>query len=112
MLGTTENSVFKETLADLFNEVKASLIEEGEKGFAKQLETCEILSCSSFSSDNSAFTIEFMGYNPDEIEDSFPTGDNEYTVMLTYSINNKVIGLNVIGCEDTELQKQLVASCT
>jgi hypothetical protein len=111
-LGTTESSVFKVKLTDLFNEVKASLIDEGEKSFANQLETCEILSCSSFASDNSAFTIEFMGYNPDEIEDTFPTGNNEYTVMLTYSTKNKVIGLEVIGCENTLLQKQLVASCT
>jgi len=111
-LGTTEDLVFKEELADLFNEVKASLIDEGEKNFAKQLDTCEILSCSSFASDDSAFTIEFMGYNSEEIEDTFPTGNAEYTVMLTYSTKNKVIGLEVIGCENTKLQQQLLASCT
>jgi hypothetical protein len=111
-LGSTESLVFKEKLAVLFNEVKASLIDEGEKGFAKQLANCEILSCASFASDNSAFTIEFIGYNSEEIEDTFPTGKNEYTVMLTYSTKNKVIGLEVIGCENTELQKQLMACCT
>ncbi len=111
-MGTTENLVFKEKLADLFNEVKSSLIEEDEKGFAKQLTNCEILSCASFASDNSAFTIEFIGYNPEEIEDTFPTGNNEYTVMLTYSSKNKVMGLEIIGCENTELQKQLMACCT
>jgi len=104
--------VFKNKLADLFNEVKSSLIVEGEKGFAAQLDSCEILSCSSFASDNSAFTIEFIGYNPEEIEDTFPTGNNEYTVMLTYSTKNKVIGLNIIGCETTKLQKQLMVCCT
>ena len=111
-LGTTEILVFKEILADLYKEVKSSLIVEGEKGFADQLDSCEVLSCTSFASDNSAFTIEFIGYNPEEIEDTFPTGNNEYTVMLTYSTKNKVIGLNVIGCENTKLQKQLMACCT
>jgi len=104
--------VFKEILADLYKEVKSSLIVEGEKGFADQLDSCEVLSCTSFASDNSAFTIEFIGYNPEEIEDTFPTGNNEYTVMLTYSTKNKIIGLNVIGCENTKLQKQLMACCT
>ncbi|MCO4797921.1 MAG: hypothetical protein KC484_01805 [Colwelliaceae bacterium] len=104
--------MFKETLTELFNEVKGSLIDEGEKAFAKQLEACVIISCSSFASDNSAFNIEFVGYSADEIEDSFPTGNQEYTVMVTYSVKNKVIGLNIIGCENTELQKQLMASCT
>ncbi|WP_281213752.1 hypothetical protein [Shewanella insulae] len=112
MLGTTENLVFKEKLADLFEEVKTSLIDEGEKSFAKQLDTCEIQSCSSFVSDNSAFSIEFVGYNSKEIEDTFPTGNAEYTVMITYSTKNKVIGLEVIGCENTKLQQQLLAICT
>gem|GEM_PF-3063127 len=104
--------MFKEKLADLFNEVKTSLIDEGEKNFAKQLGTCEIQSCSSFASDNSAFTIEFLGYNSEEIENTFPTGNAEYTVMITYSTKNKVIGLKVIGCENTKLQQLLLASCT
>lgn len=104
--------MFKEKLADLFNEVKSSLIIEGEKSFAEQLDRCEIISCASFASDNSAFTIEFMGYHPEDIEDTFPTGNNEYTVMLTYSTKNKVIGLNIIGCENTQLQKQLMACCS
>ncbi|MDK1285973.1 hypothetical protein [Pseudoalteromonas umbrosa] len=104
--------MFKEKLADLYKEVKASLIDEGENNFAKQLDSCEIQSCSPFASDNSAFTIEFFGYNSEEIADSFPTGNADYTVMITYSTKNKVIGLEVIGCENTKLQQQLLASCT
>jgi hypothetical protein len=44
-----------------------------------------MLACASFASDNSAFIIEFVGYHSKEIEDTFPTGNDEYTVMLTYS---------------------------
>ena len=53
-----------------------------------------------------------MGYHPEDIEDTFPTGNDEYTVMLTYSTKNKVIGLNIIGGENTKLQKQLMTCCT
>ena len=102
---------FKYKLVDLFHEVQASLFREGFNNFAKQLESCQIQSCSSFASDDSAFDLEFIGYNADEIEDSFSTGNKVYTVMVTYSTSNKVIGLLVIGCEHTELQKQLMAAC-
>jgi hypothetical protein len=40
MLAAMEALVFKEKLADLFKEVKASLIAEGEDGFAEQLDSC------------------------------------------------------------------------
>ncbi|MGK2232328.1 MAG: hypothetical protein ACI92O_001499 [Colwellia sp.] len=53
-----------------------------------------------------------MGYHPEEIEDRFPTGINEYKAMLTYSAKNKVSGLNIISCENTQLQKRLMACCT
>lgn len=112
MLATLETLVFKEKLADLFNEVKSSLIAEGENGFAEQLDSCVIFACASFASDNSAFTNEFSGYHSKEIEDTFPTGNDKYKVMLTYSAKNKVIGLNMIGGENTKLQKQLMTYST
>ena len=106
-----ESLVFKDDLPELCSEVHTSLISEGLDKFASQLSTLKIKSCESFASDNSAFTIEFTSVERESIEDSFPTGDKIYTVMLVYSTNEVVIGLDIIGCENTELQKQLLVFC-
>ncbi len=104
--------MFKDDLPDLFSEVFSSLVADGLDKFARQLNELEIKACETFASDNSAFTIEFTTADGESIEDSFPTGDKPYTVMLVYSPNDIVIGLDIIGCENTNLQKQLLASCT
>ena len=107
-----ENLVFKDELPDLYVEVFTSLVADGLDKFASQLDELIIKTCESFASDNSAFTIEFTSVDGESIEDSFPTGDKAYTVMLVYSPNDIVIGLDIIGCENTNLQKQLLACCT
>tara|TARA_B100000700_G_scaffold28295_1_gene26992 strand:+ start:1118 stop:1444 length:327 start_codon:yes stop_codon:yes gene_type:complete len=107
-----ENLVFKDELPDLYIEVFASLVAEGLDKFASQLDELIIKTCESFASDNSAFTIEFTTVDGESIEDSFSTGDKAYTVMLVYSPYDIVIGLDIIGCENTHLQKQLLACCT
>jgi len=104
--------MFKDDLPDLFEEVKSSLIAEGEKELADQLKGLKIKSCESFAPDDSAFTICFTISENEKLEDTFPTGDKAYTVMLVYSEKSVVIGLDIIGCENTELQKQLLACCT
>ncbi len=104
--------MFKDELPDLYIEVFASLVAEGLDKFASQLDELIIKTCESFASDNSAFTIEFTTVDGESIADSFPTGDKVYTVMLVYSPNDIVIGLDIIGCENTNLQKQLLACCT
>ncbi|MDP5151348.1 hypothetical protein [Rheinheimera baltica] len=103
--------MFKDDLPDLYAKVHSSLITEGFDKFAHQLNGLKIKTCESFASDNSAFTIEFTSADGESIEDSFPSGDQAYTVMLVYSSNQVVIGLDVIGCENTKLQKQLLACC-
>jgi hypothetical protein len=104
--------VFRAKLPDLFKEVKDSLLDENLEKFASQLDGLEIGICESFASDDSAFTISFTSGKNEDIEDTFPTRNNTYTVMLTYSKNSTIIGLDVIGCEKTNLQKQLMACCT
>jgi len=111
-LCATEKLMFKDDLPDLFEEVKSSLIAEGEKELADQLKGLKIKSCESFAPDDSAFTICFTTSENEKLEDTFPTGDKAYTVMLVYSEKSVVIGLDIIGCENTELQKQLLACCT
>ncbi|MCH1932066.1 hypothetical protein L9G16_17980 [Shewanella sp. A25] len=103
--------MFKDDLPDLYAEVFASLVADGLEKFARQLNELEIKTCESFASDNSAFTIEFTSVDGESIEDSFPTGDKAYTVMLAYSTNDVVIGIDIIGCENTKLQKQLLSCC-
>ncbi|MBV7263400.1 hypothetical protein L6J37_14570 [Photobacterium sp. WH77] len=103
--------MFKDYLPDLYAEVHASLVADGLDKFARQLNKLKIKTCESFASDDSAFTIAFTSADGENIEDSFPTGDKVYTVMLVYSSNEVVIGLDIIGCENTKLQKQLLASC-
>jgi hypothetical protein len=104
--------LFKIKLPRLFNEVKTSLLSDGEIEFAKQLDNCIVKSCESIISDNSAFDILFEGYRDDIIDDSFHSGEKPYTVMVCYSIQNKVIGITVIGCENTSIQEELNAVCT
>ena len=103
--------MFKEDLPELYDEVQSSLIADKLNKFANQLSTLKIKTCESFASDNSAFTIDFTSADGESIEDSFPTGKKAYTVMLAYSTNDVVMGIDIIGCENTKLQKQLLACC-
>jgi hypothetical protein len=103
--------LFKEKLPEFYQEVKESLLAEGEEILGNQIDNCVMKSCSSFASDNSAF-IAFDGISSSEIEDSFPVGEKAYTVMVAYSKNRRIVGIDIIGCANTKLQKQLLACCT
>ena len=104
--------MFKDNLPELYREVEEGLSQANEVNLLKQLPTLKINTCESFASDNSAFTIEFETQHKETIEDTFPVVFESYTVMFVYSKNDVALGVDIIGCENTSLQQQLLACCT